>query len=261
MVIKPRQDSFAGAQENESVLTVRDVLVFAQKRWWVIALAMITAVGIATGYSLQKTPQYEAYTTILVGQDSGIVEGPGNVSGLVDLTATMAYAVRTLPVAEETIRRVDPNMSTGQVLGGLSADPVSGTQFIMVRYRDTDPERARLVANTVADVFSERVYEANKISSTTGAVSATVWERAGDPGLVGPSTKRDALIGLLAGALIGLGLAFVLEYFDSSWSSPEDAERITGLPTFGVVPRFQARKPKEPRRTRRTSRKGAEVVS
>ncbi len=238
MVNKSGHDSFAGVTESERVLSLSDVISFAQRRLWVIVVAMIICVGIAIGYSLQKAPQYEAYSTILIGQEAGIAEGPGNVDGLMSLTSTMAYAIRTLPVAEETIRRVDPNMSTGQLLGGLSADPVGGTQFVIVRYRDHDPMRARLVANTVADVFSERIYETNNASSTTGAVSATVWERASEPGLVGNSTKRYALIGLLVGAMLGLGLAFMLEYFDGRWRSPEEVEQITGLPTFGVVPRF-----------------------
>jgi capsular polysaccharide biosynthesis protein len=238
MAIKSRQEPLVGATESESVLSLSDVLAFARKRLWVIALAMIMGAGIAIGYSVQEAPQYEAYSTMLIGQETAIVEGPGNVGGLVDLTSTMAYAVRTLPVAEETIRRVDPNMSTGQLLGGLSSDPVSGTQFVAVRYRDTDPERARLVANTVAEVFSERIHKMNKIDATTGAVSATVWERASEPAPTGPNTKRDALVGLLAGAILGIGLAFLLEYRDGSWRSPEEAEQITGLPTFGVVPRF-----------------------
>jgi capsular polysaccharide biosynthesis protein len=93
------------------------------------------------------------------------------------------------------------------------------------------------VTNTVAEVFSDRIYEAS--SSTTGSVSATVWDRASVPTQpVSPNTRRDALLGLLLGAMLGVGLAFLLEYRDGSCRSPKEAEQITGVPTFGVIPRL-----------------------
>jgi capsular polysaccharide biosynthesis protein len=33
-------------------------------------------------------------------------------------------------------------------------------------------------------------------------------------------------------------LVFVLEYLDDSWKSPEEAERVSGVPNLAEVPKF-----------------------
>jgi hypothetical protein len=55
-----------------------------------------------------------------------------------------------------------------------------------------------------------------------------------------PSSPRllvNLLLSLIAGGLIGFGLAYVLEQTDESITNPEDVEKLFGLPLLGVVPR------------------------
>ncbi len=51
-----------------------------------------------------------------------------------------------------------------------------------------------------------------------------------------PSYSRNAINALLFGAAIGLGLAFLREYFDRSLRSPEQVEQYLQLPALGVIP-------------------------
>ena len=51
-----------------------------------------------------------------------------------------------------------------------------------------------------------------------------------------PNTKRNLLMALLVGLLGGLGLIFLVEYMDNTVKGPEDAEKITGLPSLGIIP-------------------------
>ena len=51
-----------------------------------------------------------------------------------------------------------------------------------------------------------------------------------------PSYSRNALNSLFFGAAIGLGLAFLREYFDRSLRSPEQVEQYLHLPALGVIP-------------------------
>ena len=54
---------------------------------------------------------------------------------------------------------------------------------------------------------------------------------------VKPTTRLNIMLGLLAGLLGGIGLAFVLDYHDHSFRSPNDVERyLPRLPLFGIVP-------------------------
>jgi capsular polysaccharide biosynthesis protein len=70
-------------------------------------------------------------------------------------------------------------------------------------------------------------------------VSATVVEQAALPdNPVSPQPIRNGLLALMAGLVLGLMLAFLLEYRDDSWRSPEEAEQVSGVPTFGVIRQF-----------------------
>jgi succinoglycan biosynthesis transport protein ExoP len=53
---------------------------------------------------------------------------------------------------------------------------------------------------------------------------------------VTPKKKRNLLLSFLIGILGGGGLCFILEYLDNTVKGPEDVEKLTGLPSLGVIP-------------------------
>jgi uncharacterized protein involved in exopolysaccharide biosynthesis len=53
---------------------------------------------------------------------------------------------------------------------------------------------------------------------------------------VGPRKALNLLLGLLLGAMGGLGLAFVSEYFDHSLTTGRDLEARVGIPLLGSIP-------------------------
>ncbi len=237
------------AAEGEYVLSLIDFLWVIWRRLWVILLMATVLTGAAVGFSLAQTPMYEASITILIGQERGS-SAPGNlgsdVQGLQQLTQTMAEGVNSRPVAEAVIQQHNLRVTPEDFLEDyLSVEQINTTQFIQVDYRDSSSERARLVANTVGEVFSEQV---SNVSPSANDVTATVWERADVPDRpVSPNLVLNIGLALVAGLMLGVGLAFLLEYLDDSWRSPEEAEQISGVPTFGVIPEFEIPKSKKGR--------------
>ena len=54
---------------------------------------------------------------------------------------------------------------------------------------------------------------------------------------VKPTPKRSALIAALAGLVLGIGLAFLMDHLDDSIKSKEDLERVgTSVATLGIIP-------------------------
>jgi len=51
-----------------------------------------------------------------------------------------------------------------------------------------------------------------------------------------PNPKKDILMGLMAGFVMGVGLSYFLEYLDSTLKTSEDIEFYTKLPFLGYVP-------------------------
>ena len=51
-----------------------------------------------------------------------------------------------------------------------------------------------------------------------------------------PSYRKNGLVGLLSGSVLGLGLAFFLSYLDRSLRTPKDVEHYLQVPALGVIP-------------------------
>lgn len=239
----PKHNVFAEDFEDEALPSLRDLFRILWRRLWVIVLVAVVLSGGAAAFSLVQTPMYEASTKILVGQEQGN-QAPGSlagdVQGLQQITLTMAEAVNSRPVAEAVIRELDLGTSPEAFLENLSVRQVAETQFIQVAYTDPDPEQAREITQTIGETFSEQVSE---VSPSTNAITATVWEPAVEPDEpVSPNPTRNGILALMLGLALGTGLALLLEYLDDSWRSPEELEGFSGVPNFGVVPKFEVEK-------------------
>jgi capsular polysaccharide biosynthesis protein len=227
----------AGAGEGEYVLSLADLFGVIRRRLWIILLVAGVLTGAAVGFSLAQTPMYEASIKMLVGQERGTNEIPVGVYDLQQLTQTMAEGVNSRSLAEATIRQLGLQMAPEEFLANLSVEQVPNTQFIQVGYTDPSPERAQRVANATGKVFSEQISE---VSPSASAITATVW----DPAVVSdypvsPNPLRNGLLALMLGLMLGVGLAFLLEYLDDSWRSPEEVEQISGVPTIGIIPEIE----------------------
>jgi len=223
-----------------STYSPQRILQTLRKRLWTIVLVAAVTAGSALCFSLLQTPTYEASVLILVGQktpgDTNL--GAPDVTDLQELALTVAKAVPTTPVAETVVERLDlQEGSAGEVINNVSAEPDPGTMFVNVSYKDSDPERAQLIANTIGKVLSKKISE---VSVGANAITARVWEPAALPETpISPDPIRNGIIALVLGSLLGVVLVFLLEHVSDSWNSRDEVEEISGMPTLGVVPKFK----------------------
>lgn len=80
----------------------------------------------------------------------------------------------------------------------------------------------------------EQLEISQDLTRSGGVEVLTPAEEPGSP--VSPDTTANLVVGGLVGLLAGVALAFVFEHVDDSVGSKEDVERVTDLPTLGVIP-------------------------
>ena len=54
-----------------------------------------------------------------------------------------------------------------------------------------------------------------------------------------PRPRRSAFLALVAGGLIGVAAAFIVEHFDTTIRDEDELAKVTGVPVLTVIPRFQ----------------------
>jgi capsular exopolysaccharide synthesis family protein len=222
----------------EHGITGQDFLRVIQHRFWLIAFFALLLTGMSVAYSLYQTPVYEASLKIIVRQNTQTDTLGSDVDGLQRLTQTMTQAVQTRPIANGVIQELNLRVSPKDFLENhLTAEAIYDTQFIEVSYLHANPEQARRIVNAVGAEFSEQVPD---VSPTRNAVTATVWEPATTPDVpISPDPVRNGLLAFIIGGTLGVGLAFLLEYLDDSWQSPQEMEQLSGVPSLGVIPRVE----------------------
>lgn len=111
---------------------------------------------------------------------------------------------------------------------------ISELQVQVDTLADDDPLRNNLLAqqNTFRQTLNQLQVDT---ALKTGGASVVQSARAPiDP--VEPTPLRTTTLAALAGLLLGLGAAFVLEYFDDSVRTEDDLERLADLSVLAVVP-------------------------
>jgi polysaccharide biosynthesis transport protein len=81
-----------------------------------------------------------------------------------------------------------------------------------------------------------------RVISNSRANNVQVMDNADGAGRVSPNPRRDWMMALLLGAVLSLGLAFGIEYFDDTVRTPEDVTKRLRLPLLGLVPAVRGEK-------------------
>lgn len=92
---------------------------------------------------------------------------------------------------------------------------------------------------TLLDDLTRKMTETGVASRLEGTATSNVVvvDRALVPSAsFRPSLQRNLALGLLLGFGLGLGSVFLVEYLDRTLKTPEDVDRVLGLPVLAVVP-------------------------
>jgi capsular exopolysaccharide synthesis family protein len=135
------------------------------RHWiWLFALTSFVSAAVAYFFTARKAPVYEASTTLLISEvTAGSADDYSTLRANERLALTYAELMTKDPVIQGVIERLALDRSAENVVNSIKVRPVPETQLILAKVQDTNPERAALIANTLAAVFVEQ-NQASQIS-------------------------------------------------------------------------------------------------
>jgi capsular polysaccharide biosynthesis protein len=209
---------------------------------WIIILVPLLTVSAAVGASLLQQPVYEASAEVVVSPREGQQDNLSNtISGLQVLATEMEAVGLNRSMVEEIVNtQGEPGtVSEADLNNNLTISQLEDTRFLTLTYSDTDKHRAQEVVNNAAEVYAK---EAPEASGMAADAAAQVSAYAGVPPTPeDPDPLRSGFGALIIGLMLGVGLAFLLEYiYLRGVHSPEKLEHLSGVPTFGTIPDFKA---------------------
>jgi len=142
-----------------------------RRRAWIIALAVVLAVG-GVAYMLgTQPPRYEAEVSILVTPRAigpTALEDSGFLNFQSDYRETVIKNMIQLLKSRAVLQRVADRVggSPEGLARRVTIKDLRGTDFLIITAKHEAPEQAALIANTVAQEFSSYYAEINRVEAT-----------------------------------------------------------------------------------------------
>lgn len=208
-------------------------------------LLILCAVGLGLAGAIlgivMSRPQYQSRVQLFVSAPEASNNVGAYQGSLFTQQRVVSYAnvVANPPVLLPVIRELHLRMSPSELAGNVRAVVPSNTVLIDVFVTDLSPRRAQAIARLVGDSFIHFVQTLEQPIGTGRTPIAVHVSRPADLPTtpVKPKKKLLILIGLLLGAVVGIGAAAILEALDTSVKDVDDLEVGSGgLVRLGEIP-------------------------
>ena len=212
----------------------REYWNIVRKRGWIIVLVAVVAAVAALGVSLLITETYRATIQLSVNParaDWGLNQATK------DLLRNYVLNIRSHRMTQEAINRAQLDMSTYDFLANLDASEDSANLSITLQAESHDPEEARLMAQTLAEVFVEERRQWNSEQDKRDRIYVEKVDDIRDVPLASPKKTFNMAAGAVFGAIIGGLIVFFLEWLQSDiLRTVADVEKAVGVTVLGTIP-------------------------
>ncbi|MCD2138737.1 YveK family protein [Salinicoccus halitifaciens] len=222
----------------EETLNLEDILEVIKKNlWMIISLMLLFGAIAAFATALLMTPQYEANTQILVSQsENADTVNNQDIQASLQLINTYRDIILSPTVLDDVVDNLGLEQTTGALANQITVNNQDQSQVITVTVSDENPENAEIIANEVALVFQDRITEVMNVDNVSILAEADMGE---NPSPVSPQPLVNIAIGLILGALLGVGIAFLRAFLDKRITTEEEIEKHLDLPVLGTIAKFE----------------------
>ncbi len=203
---------------------------FLEKIHWIILAALAGAAIAFVIVRFMVTPIYQATAKIyIVGSDTTISLSDLQIGS--NLAADYQEVFKNWHVHELVDKRLNLDYSYQKLTNMLTVSNPANTHVIYVSIKSPDPQEAKQIADTYAQVAREF------IAAKMDMREPNIFEESRLPTApVSPSKARDIVIGFLLGALLAMAVITIRFLSDDRICTTEDVAKVGNLPTLGMIP-------------------------
>lgn len=225
---------------NEENINISEIFQVLKRKYKLIVAIVIGFVAVASVLSFFViTPKYEAKVKLFIGKEESkdnLGYNSSEIQMYQKLLTTYAEIIKTEDLVQGAVTKANIDlgkMEAKDVLNSLVVTPRSDTQILEIGYKDSNPQRAVDIVNSITNDFIAK----SKKLITNGNVQ--VIQKAKVPeNPISPNKKLNILISLVLGLMVGVGIVLLLEFMDNTFKSKEDLEKVLDLPVIGAIPEY-----------------------
>jgi capsular polysaccharide biosynthesis protein len=244
----------------EETISLRELMDTLKKRMQLILLITLTAILVSGGVSFfLLTPVYQSSTQLLVNQSKSDqpAYNPGEIQTNLQLMKTYNVIIKSPTILEKVVSDLNLDMTTAQLNEKITVGSEGESQVINLSVQDTDPQKAAEIANKTASVFQNEIPNIMNVDNVSILAKAEVGETQSP---IKPKPVLNIAIAAVVGLMIGVGLAFLLEFLDNTVKTEQEVEKLLGVPVLGSITRIEDQHEQKISRSERKSRVRGETL-
>lgn len=216
-------------EEEISLVEIFDIL---KKRLGLIigfSLAGLLISAVFTFYV--ATPQYSSKTQLLVSRtESTQYVQQSDINTNLQLINTYKDIIKGPVILDDVREKLDINMSHEALSNQVQIETGADSQVFAISITGDNPTEVALLANTIAETFRNKIGDLMKVDNVS-----IISEAVPNITPVSPNKPLNLVIGLLLGFMIGVGLAFLMAFFDTTIKDDRFVTEELGWVTLGYV--------------------------
>ena len=238
--------------DDEVEIDLRELFYALKKRILVILAAILAGAVIAGAVTkLFITPVYSATATMLVLTKETTLSSLADLQIGSQLTKDYNILITSRTVLQDVVDELNLDMTYKELKERITVENPSDTRILSITATDKDPEMSKKIADTLAKTSADFIGDKMEVTPPK------IIEEGEVPTVkTSPNTKKNVMVGALAGFVLSAGVIILLTLMDDTIKSEDDIEKYLGLTTLATIPdRKDFITGKGPRNSRKSAKK------
>jgi capsular polysaccharide biosynthesis protein len=227
-MLKQNQNDGKGNDEIDLMELFFEIL----DHWKMVLLSAILVAAMAFLYSKYLiTPLYESTSQLYVLSKSTSITSLADIQMGSNLTNDYMVVVNGRPIIDKVIENLGLDETYDTLVGKITLNNPTDSRILEITVTDPDPQRAKLIADEMAEVSSAFISE--KMDQDPPSI---IQYGYADGDKVSPSIRKNTMLGALVGAFLAIAFVVVIFLLNDTIMDQEDVEKKIGINLLGTVP-------------------------
>lgn len=219
------------SREDDEIDLLEIFYALKKKILIIVATGLLVACIAGVFTQVAVTPVYTSTSSILVLSKETTLTSLADIQLGSSLTNDYTVLIQSTPVLEQVIEDLGLDMKAEDLRGAITIENPTDSRILEISVVNTDPEMAKKIVDEIANVSSvfigdkmevipPKIIEVGKVPTVRSA----------------PSVKKNAVMGLLFGAVVAAAVITVFTIMDDTLKSEEDITKYLGISVLASVP-------------------------
>lgn len=223
----------AALERKKYDVTIGELINAVLNKLWVLILAALIAAVGAYFFTVNFTaPVYRSTARVyIINRQSSISTSINDLNSAVSIKEDFRVLIRSNDIYRQVLTQIGEDPSGYRSLGSKLSLDNNTSRFVDITITDTDPLRAKMLADAFANVSRVKAKEVMGVEDITIEAYGEIPTSPSDPIM-----RSNIVLGAIIGLVLSAGVVVLLYMFNDNIRTEKDIEKALGICVLGNIP-------------------------